>query len=333
MKILVTGGCGFIGSSFIRYLLSQYNYQVVNIDLLTYAGNLENLSEIDNHPNYQFVHADIVDNQIIEPWVRWAEGIVHFAAQTHVDRSILDPSPFIRTNIIGTFNILEAMRKQPDTTKRMVHVSTDEVYGSIEQGKADESSPLRPNSPYSASKSAADLLVRSYYKTYGLGVLTTRASNNFGPYQYPEKLIPLAITNLLEGKKVPIYGEGSQQRDWIYVEDHCAAIDLVLHQGEPGEIYNIGSGQTRTNLEVVTKILRWMEKPSFWVESVQDRPAHDIRYSVDNEKVKKLGWQSKVDFEDSLVRTIDWYKNHQTWWKRLKEKNTLLFQPLAEKGT
>lgn len=320
MRILVTGGCGFIGSNFIRYLLKEGHCEIVNIDLLAYSGNLENQSGLLECPAYQFVRGDVNDFALMKKWCQWADAVVHFAAQTHVDRSILDPSSFITTNILGTYNLLEAVRQIGAGKKKVVYISTDEVYGIVAQGSADEESALRPNSPYSASKASGDLLVRSYNHTYGLGVITTRTSNNFGPYQYPEKLIPLAVTNLMEGKKIPVYGDGLQERDWIYVEDNCSAIALILQQGNCGEIYNIATGQTMTNLSVVGKILEQFGRSSSSIEYVKDRPGHDTRYSISSEKLRKLRWAPRFSFEEGLGKTVSWYQEHHGWWKKIKER-------------
>ena len=318
MKVLVTGGCGFIGSNFIRSLLKNDHCEIVNMDLLAYSGNLENQSDLLGYPTYQFVRGDVNDFSLMKKWCQWADAIVHFAAQTHVDRSILEPSSFMTTNILGACNLLEAVRGIGAGKKRVVYISTDEVYGIITQGKADEESALRPNSPYSASKASGDLLVRAYNHTYGLGVITTRTSNNFGPYQYPEKLIPLAVTNLMEGKKIPVYGDGLQERDWIYVEDNCSAIALILREGKEGEVYNIATGQTMTNLSVVGKILEQFGKPSSWIEYVKDRPGHDTRYSLSSEKLRKLGWAPHLSFEEGLGKTVSWYQTHRGWWEKIK---------------
>ena len=320
MKVLVTGGCGFIGSNFIRSMLKNGYHEVVNIDLLAYSGNLENQSDLLECPTYQFVRGDVNNFSLMKEWCQWADAIVHFAAQTHVDRSILEPSLFMTTNILGTYNLLEAVREIGAGKKRVIYISTDEVYGIIAQGQADEESALMPNSPYSASKASGDLLVRAYNHTYGLGVITTRTSNNFGPYQYPEKLIPLAITNLMEEKKIPVYGDGLQERDWIYVEDNCSAIALILQQGREGEIYNIAAGQTMTNVSVVEKILRQFGKSSSWIEYVKDRPGHDTRYSLSSEKLRKLGWSPQFPFVEGLEKTVSWYQEHRDWWKKIKER-------------
>ncbi len=315
MKLLVTGGAGFIGSNFIRYFLKAHpGSAIINLDKLTYAGNLDNLAEIGPSPNYQFVRGDVCDSSLVGSLLAESvEAVVHFAAETHVDRSIADAHAFVRTNIQGTHAMLEASRRR--RIPRFVHVSTDEVYGSLPPGEsADEQGPLQPNSPYAASKAGADLLVRSYWKTYGFPAITTRCSNNYGPNQFPEKLIPLTIANALEGRKVPIYGDGLNERDWIFVDDHCRALDLVLQNGRPGEVYNIGAGQPVSNLELVRGLLRILEKSEELIESVTDRPGHDRRYALDVTKIRlELGWQASIDLGDGLSRTVHWYKTHASW--------------------
>ena len=323
MKILVTGGCGFIGSNFIRYLLkSNPNDSVINVDKLTYAGNLENLSDLSHSPHYHFIRADITEASQMEEWIgKGVDAIVNFAAESHVDRSIEDPSAFMKTNVFGTFVLLEAVRKVlPRQRVRFIHISTDEVYGSLgETGAFTEETPLAPNSPYSASKTAADLLVRAYHRTYGLPALITRCSNNFGPFQFPEKLIPLMISNAIEGKELPIYGDGMHVRDWIYVEDHCRAIDIVLHHGKEGEVYNIGGRSEKPNLIVAQTILDRLEKPHSLLRFVSDRPGHDRRYTIDFSKIEKgLGWSPSVSFEEGISRTVEWYQTHQGWWRKIK---------------
>ncbi len=317
MNLLITGGAGFIGSNFIRYILDKYpNYKILNLDKLTYAGNLENLRDVENNPNYGFIKRDICDEKIVDKLVsRKPDAIINFAAESHVDRSILDPQAFIKTDILGAQTLLDAAKKY--NIERFIQISTDEVYGDIETGSFTEESFLRPNSPYSASKAGADLMARAYAKTYDLPVLITRSSNNFGPYQYPEKLIPLFVTNLLEDKKVPIYGDGRQIRDWIYVLDNCAGIDYILHYGEIGEIYNIGSGNEKTNLEITKIILKELGKDETYIEYVQDRPGHDQRYSINSTKTQALGWQPKYEFNQSMAETIKWYQDNPQWWKPL----------------
>lgn len=322
MKLLITGGAGFIGSNFILYWLRKYPQdKIVNLDKLTYAGNLESLKAVEKNPSYQFIKGDITDKELIDKVMKGRDIVVHFAAETHVDRSILGPAVFVQTNTLGTQVLLEAALKYK--IKRFHHVSTDEVFGTLPLGskeKFNEESPFRPNSPYAASKAGADCLVRAYFKTYGLPVTMTNTSNNYGPYQFPEKLISLAITNVLEDKKVPIYGQGNQVRDWLYVEDHCRAIDLVLQKGRVGETYCIG-GLTKdiSNLDVVLKILKLLKKPKELIEFVKDRPAHDVRYALDWSKAKKeLGYQPKFDFDTYLEKTVRWYEQNQEWWRRVK---------------
>jgi dTDP-glucose 4,6-dehydratase len=324
MKLLVTGGAGFIGSNFILYWLKKYpEDKIVNLDKLTYAGNLENLKSIEKNPNYIFVQDDICNSQSVNSLLSnyQIDTIVHFAAESHVDRSIMDPAPFIKTNIEGTYVLLEAALK--NNIKRFHHVSTDEVFGALEldsKEKFNDKTPYNPHSPYSASKASSDHLVRAYTTTYNLPTTISNCSNNFGPYQFPEKLIPLAITNIIEGKKVPVYGDGLYVRDWLYVEDHCKTIDLILQKGKIGETYLVG-GLTEdiSNLEIIKKILKIMDKDESQIEFVKDRPGHDRRYAVDWSKInKELGWKPAHGFDEYLKITIDWYKNNQDWWKRIK---------------
>ncbi len=315
MTVLVTGGAGFIGSAFVRMLAAQTDWRVVNLDKLTYAGNLENLTALAENPLYRFVHGDICDERLVLALVseEKPDAIVHFAAESHVDRSILSPEPVVHTNLHGTFVLLEAARRL--RIPRFVHVSTDEVYGSLEAPlEATEQFPLVPSSPYSASKAGSDLLVRSYFVTYKLPVLITRASNNYGPYQFPEKLIPLMIANALDNKPLPVYGDGQQVRDWLYVEDHCRGILAVLRQGRDGEIYNIGGNRSLPNLEVVRRVLELTGKPASLLQFVTDRPGHDRRYALSSEKLmQETGWRPLVDFESGLTQTIDWYRDHALW--------------------
>ena len=323
MKILVTGGCGFIGSNFIRYFLKSYpNDTLINVDKLTYAGNLENLSDLSQSPHYHFIRGDITDAPRMEELInKGVDAIINFAAESHVDRSIEDPSAFMKTNVFGTFVLLEAIRKVfPKQRIRFIHISTDEVYGSLgETGAFTEETPFAPNSPYSASKAAADMLVRAYHRTYGLPSVITRSSNNFGPYQFPEKLIPLMISNAIEDKELPIYGDGMYIRDWIYVEDHCQALDVVLHHGREGEVYNIGGRNERPNLVVAQTILNRLGKPPSLLRFVTDRPGHDRRYAIDFSKIEReLGWKPAVSFEEGISRTIEWYLIHREWWKKIK---------------
>jgi len=318
-RLLVTGGAGFIGSDFIRYGLREHDdWQVVNLDKLTYAGNLENLKDIENDRRYRFVRGDITDRELVKKLLgEGVDTIVNFAAESHVDRSILDPSPFIETNNKGTQVLLEGARECGVT--RFVQVSTDEVYGSLEAGKFTEETSLSPNSPYAASKAAADLLCRAYYETYGLPVIITRCSNNYGPYQFPEKLIPLVATNAMEDSPIPVYGDGQNVRDWIHVEDHCRALDTVIRRGKVGEIYNIGADNEETNLELVRRILDIMSKPHTLIKFVTDRPGHDRRYALDATKLRQLtGWEPAHSFEEGLRRTVDWYRENQSWWRKIK---------------
>ena len=319
MILLITGGAGFIGSNFIRMLLnSGSDYDIVNLDALTYAGNLNNLKDFEKSPHYTFIHGDICNRELINTILTQnkIDTIIHFAAESHVDRSVADSSAFIRTNILGTHTLLECARRQG--ISRFIHISTDEVYGSTVKGSFTESDILSPSSPYSASKAGSDLLACSYYTTYNLPVIVTRCTNNFGPYQYPEKLIPLFITNLLSGKKVPLYGSGMNIRDWIHVNDHCRAIRFILKKGIPGEIYNIGSGNERTNIEITEKILELLKKDSSKIEYVTDRPGHDLRYSLDFSKILSLGWRPEYSFDDAISDTVEWYVRNEWWWRPLK---------------
>ena len=319
MKLLVTGGVGFIGSNFIRHIRQEHpDWEITNLDKLTYAGNPENLKGIQDQPVYHFVKGDIADRKQIDNLLsQGIDVIVNFAAESHVDRSILDASPFIETNVKGTQVLLEGAKKHG--VQRFIQVSTDEVYGSIDSGCFAEESPLSPNSPYSASKAAADLLCRAYFKTHHIPAIVTRCTNNFGPYQFPEKLIPLAITNALEDKPVPVYGDGLNVRDWIFVNDHCRALDTVIQKGKPGEIYNIGSGNEKTNLELIRKLLELLDKPQSLIQFVTDRPAHDRRYALDCARIStELGWKPAHSFEEALRVTVDWYLKNESWWRSIK---------------
>ncbi len=315
--MLVTGGCGFIGSNFVRYVLAKYpDYHVINLDKLTYAGNPANLTDIENDERYRFVLGDICDAQVVEPLVKKADYIVNFAAETHVDRSILGGAEFVQTNVNGTYALLDCAREYG--IERFLQVSTDEVYGSIDEGEWTEEWPLEPRSPYSASKASAELLVRAFYITHELPTLVTRCSNNIGPYQYPEKRVPLFVTNAMDDLPLPIYGDGSQVRDHLYVEDHCTAIDLVLHDGNVGEVYNVGGDNDATGLEVVRTILSMLDKPDSLIQYVADRPGHDLRYALDSSKLKALGWQPQCNYEEAMQRTVDWYVENESWWRSIK---------------
>ena len=316
--ILVTGGCGFIGSNFIRSMLSTHPCKITNLDKLTYAGNLENLTEMEKNPNYRFIRGDIADEADLEKvFSEKIDSIVNFAAESHVDRSILDAHAFMQTNITGTHRLLERAKK--NGVQRFVQISTDEVYGSLgPEGKFTEETPLSPRSPYSASKASADMIALSYFHTFGMPVLITRCSNNYGPYQFPEKLIPLLVINALEEKSLPVYGDGMNVRDWIHVNDHCRAIDLVLHKGIPGQVYNIGADNERANIDIVKKILDILTKPHSLITYVKDRPGHDRRYAIDASKIKKeLGFSVSVPFEKGLEETVKWYLAHRQWWERI----------------
>ena len=324
-KYLVTGGAGFIGSNYIHYLYEKYGdeIEVVNLDKLTYAGNLENLHKVQNKENYTFVKGDICNAGIVDPLVKEADVIVNFAAESHVDRSIGSPDDFIRTDVYGAFVLLEAARKHG--IEKFVQISTDEVYGSIIDGSFKETDVLEPSSPYSASKAGADRLAFSYFVTYNLPVVITRCSNNYGPYQYPEKLIPLFVTNALEDKELPIYGDGRNVRDWIYVKDHCDAIEFLIHNGENGQVYNVGGGNERMNIEITDLILKHLNKPESLKKYIDDRLGHDRRYSVDTTKIRNLGWSPQHDFEEAMAFTIDWYVSHKAWWEKLKSGEYLDF--------
>ncbi|CAG9612837.1 dTDP-glucose 4,6-dehydratase [Bacillus rhizoplanae] len=323
MNILVTGGAGFIGSNFVHYILKVYkNYHVINYDALTYSGNLENLRSVEQDPRYVFLKGTIQNRELLEYAIQEykVDAIVNFAAESHVDRSIENPIPFYDTNIIGTVTLLELVKKYPHI--KMVQVSTDEVYGSLgEAGKFTEQTPLDPSSPYSSSKASADMIALSYYKTYQLPIIVTRCSNNYGPYQYPEKLIPLIITNALEGKKLPLYGDGLNIRDWLHVNDHCSAIDVVLHKGKIGEVYNIGGDNEKPNVEVVEQILALLKRGKDDIYHVTDRLGHDRRYAIDAKKIKQeLGWKPVYTFKQGIEETVRWYKQNVQWWRPLKEK-------------
>jgi len=322
MTMLVTGGAGFIGSNFIRHMLAEHpDTPIVNLDVLTYAGNPESLRDVAENPNYTFVKGDICDPAVVAAIFAHhpIDTVVHFAAESHVDRSIADGSAFVRTNVLGTFTLLDCAQKHG--VGRFVHVSTDEVYGSTPEGSFVETDNLNPSSPYSSSKAGSDLLARSFFITHGLPVIVTRCTNNYGPYQFPEKLIPLFATNLIEGKKVPVYGTGKNIRDWLYVLDHCRAIDFILNHGEPGEVYNIGGGAEKTNLEITEKILELLGKDGSMIEYVPDRKGHDFRYSLDFGKLRALGWKPAYTFDDALAATVAWYTENEWWWRPLKGRS------------
>lgn len=319
--ILVTGGAGFIGSCFVRYMLKQHSdYKIINLDALTYCGNLENLDDVKDNPNYKFVHGNICDKKLVPELVEQVDAIVNFAAESHVDNSIKHPEIFVETNVQGTLNLLQSAKEFK--IEKYLQVSTDEVYGTLgKSGYFTETTPLAPNSPYSASKAGADMLVRAYHETYGLPTLNTRCSNNYGPYQYPEKLIPFFISQLLKGEKVPVYGDGLNVRDWLYVYDHCSAIDTVLHKGKIGEVYNIGGHNEKTNMEITHLILDAMGKDESSIKYVQDRLGHDKRYAICNDKIQsELGWEPSLTFEEGIKITIDWYLNNQDWMKKIEDK-------------
>lgn len=324
-RILVTGGAGFIGSNFIRYILRSENrkaksekLKIINLDKLTYSGNLENLRDVEKDSRYRFVKGDICDRRLAFKLAKGCDAIINFAAESHVDRSIKDPTEFIGTNVIGAQVLLDAAKKYK--IRRFIQISTDEVYGSIPRGHFNENSPLLPNSPYAASKAAADFLVRSYFTTYKLPVIIIRSSNNFGPYQYPEKIIPLFITNALENKKLPVYADGSNVREWLYVLDNCDAINFIFNFGKAGEVYNVGSGNELKNIDLTKKILNILGKNKRMIKFVKDRPGHDKRYALDFRKLKRLGWKPKYKFENALKKTVLWYKENLKWWARLKKK-------------
>jgi dTDP-glucose 4,6-dehydratase len=318
MKVLVTGGAGFIGSNFIRLTLRETSHKIINLDALTYAGNLENLKEVENNKRYQFVKGDIRDQKLVESiFTGGVDAVVNFAAESHVDRSILDPASFLQTNYMGTAALLDACRRIP--VKVFLQISTDEVYGPLLKGLADEEYDLKPSSPYSASKAGADLLCKSYQTTFGIPVTFARMSNNYGPYQFPEKLIPLFISNALEDKPLPVYGDGLYVRDWIFVEDACSALLLILEEGKVGEVYNVGGGNQRTNLEVTRIILKELKTNKRLVKHVADRPGHDRRYALNSAKIRReLGFEPSVNFEHGLRMTVKWYLDNQDWWQRVK---------------
>ena len=321
VEVLVTGGAGFIGSNFVRYALARHaDWRVTTLDKLTYAGRRENLHDVIDNPRHTFVHGDIGNAAISGPLVEKSEIVVHFAAETHVDRSILAAGEFIRTDVEGTFVLLEAARRAP-ALRRFVQISTDEVYGSVASGASRETDELKPRNPYSASKAGADRLAYSYWATYNVPVIVTRASNNYGPYQFPEKVIPLFVTNAIDDIPVPLYGDGRNVRDWLHVTDHCSALDLLIENGANGEVYNVGGGNDVMNVDLTHRILDELHKPASLIKPVADRPGHDRRYCVDTTKLRAAGWQPQVLFEDGLRDTIDWYRRNEWWWRPIKEND------------
>jgi dTDP-glucose 4,6-dehydratase len=321
IDVLVTGGAGFIGSNFVRHALATHaDWRVTTLDKLTYAGRLENLHDVLDHPRHAFVRADICDRAAVRPLVARSAIVVHFAAETHVDRSLQAAGDFIRTDVMGTFVLLEAAREAPGL-RRFVQISTDEVYGSVPEGASNERDELRPRNPYSASKAGADRLAYSYFATYGVPVIVTRASNNYGPYQFPEKLIPLFITNAIDRLPVPLYGDGGNVRDWLHVLDHCRAVDLLIERGQPGEVYNIGGGNEVANLDITRRILSLLDRPDSLIRHVPDRQGHDRRYCVDTSRLRALGWAPQADFEGGLKGTVEWYAGNEWWWRPVKEQD------------
>jgi dTDP-glucose 4,6-dehydratase len=321
VNVLVTGGAGFIGSNYVRHAIEAHpDWHVTTLDKLTYAGRLENLEGLLDHPRHTFVKGDVTDALVAAPLVTASELVVHFAAETHVDRSILSAGEFIRTDVVGTFVLLEAARQAP-RLQRFVQISTDEVYGSVAEGSSRESDELRPRNPYSASKAGADRLAYSYWATFGVPVVITRASNNYGPFQFPEKVIPLFVTNALDDIPLPLYGDGLNERDWLHVADHCRALDLVIERGTSGEVYNIGGGNHVRNADLTQRILRLLDKPASLIQPVQDRPGHDRRYSLDTTKLRGLGWAPEVEFGRGLADTVAWYRENEWWWRPIKQQD------------
>lgn len=321
MKLFITGGCGFIGSNFIRHMLNKYpDYEIINLDALTYAGNPENLRDIEDDRRYRFVEGRIEDAGAIKRLVQDVDAVVHFAAESHVDRSIKDALPFLTTNVIGTYTMIEAAKTA--SLRKFIHISTDEVYGTLaDEGKFTEETPLRPNSPYSASKASGDMLVRAYYETYGFPAIIVRPSNNYGLYQFPEKFIPLMITNIIDNIPIPVYGEGKNIRDWLFVEDNCRAIDLILHNGKDGEAYNVGGNAEMRNIDITRNILSLMDRDEGLITFVKDRPGHDYRYALDNTKIEReLGWKPSSDINALLEKTVAWYRENEWWWRPLKKR-------------
>ncbi len=321
VNVLVTGGAGFIGSNFVRWALAQHDdWAITTLDKLTYAGRLENLQDVANHPRHRFVKGDIADRAVSAPLVQAAELVVHFAAETHVDRSIQAAGEFIHTDVFGTFVLLEAAREARGL-RRFIQISTDEVYGSVPSGHSKETDELRPRNPYAASKAGADRLAYSYWATYGVNVIVTRASNNYGSHQFPEKVIPLFITNAIDRQPLPLYGDGLNVRDWLHVDDHCRAIDLIVERGAPGEVYNIGGGNEVKNVDLTHKILSLVDRPASLIMPVADRLGHDRRYALDTSKLRALGWQPTVAFDDGLASTVAWYRANEWWWRPIKEQD------------
>ena len=319
VSILITGGAGFIGSNFVTYILDTHpDWKITTLDKLTYAGRLENLHEVMDNPRHRFVRGDVTEHSTVAPLVAESDLIVHFAAETHVDRSIHEAGNFIKTDIYGTFVLLDAARSS-SRLRCFIQISTDEVYGSVSEGASKEIDELKPRNPYAASKASADLLALSYWATYNIPVVITRASNNYGPKQFPEKLIPLFITNALDHQSVPLYGDGTNVRDWLHVSDHCRALDLLLEQGQPGNIYNIGGGNELKNIDLTNQILDVLDRPVSLIQPTADRPGHDRRYSLDTTKLRATGWEPRIAFNDGLQTTIDWYRNNESWWRSIKD--------------
>ncbi len=318
-EVLVTGGAGFIGSNYVRHALGAHpDWRITNVDKLSYAGRLENLHDVLDHPRHRFVRADICDESAVAPLVRGAELLVHFAAETHVDRSLKNPHAFVKTDVVGTLVLLEAARNSK-ALRRFLHISTDEVYGSVPTGTSRETDELRPRNPYSASKAGADRLAFSYFATFGVPVVIARPSNNYGPYQFPEKVIPLFVTHALDGRTLPLYGSGEHMRDWLHVRDHCRALDVLLERAESGEVYNVGGGNEVRNIDLTHRILEILDRPRSLVAHVDDRPGHDARYSLDSSKLRALGWSPAVAFERGLEETVAWYRDNEWWWRPIKE--------------
>ena len=321
IEVLVTGGAGFIGSNFVRHALAAHpDWRITNLDKLTYAGRIETVADVMDHPRHKFVRGDIGDETVAGPLVEQSHIVVHFAAETHVDRSIKAAGEFLRTDVLGTFVLLEAARRAPHL-KRFVQISTDEVYGSVPEGASRETDELRPRNPYSASKAGADRLAYSYFATYGVPVIVTRASNNYGPYQFPEKVIPLFVTNALDAAPLPLYGDGLNVRDWLHVDDHCRALDLLIARGTDGEVYNVGGGNEVRNVDLTHRILELTGRPASLIQPVRDRPGHDRRYALDTSKARALGWAPTVDFAEGLANTVAWYRDNDAWWRPIKEQD------------